>query len=129
MEHPPERDGTPALNGARVLVVEDDFIILVELESILIDAGAQIAGLCRTVKDALAVIDHDGLAAAILDVRLGRETVAPVAQELSKRGIPFFFYTGQADMDSIRMEWPECKIVSKPAHSCDILAAFADMLK
>jgi DNA-binding NtrC family response regulator len=118
----------PVLHGARVLVVEDDFILLRELESILTSAGAKIAGLCRTVKEALAVINNDNLAAAILDVRLEHETVEPVARELSRRGVPFVFYTAYAETEPIKSDWPECKIIKKPARPRTILQAVAGVV-
>jgi len=62
----PEPFGEP-LRGVRVLVVEDDFIILMELETILGAAGAETAG-CGTVKDAIALAERNGLAAAVLDI-------------------------------------------------------------
>lgn len=115
------------LKGARVLVVEDDFIILMRLESILSEAGAEIAG-CSSVKDALALAERDGLAAAILDVRLGQETVTPVARRLARLGVPFVFYTGQSDTDAIRAEWPGRRFVPKPAQPRAIVEAVADLL-
>ena len=121
-------DVTSALHGARVLVVEDDFIISMELQSVLTEAGAVIAGACRTVKEALALVDDDDLALAILDIRLGKDTIAPVARQLTRRGIPFVFYTGQVETDPIRAEWPDCRIVPKPAQPRTIVAAMADLL-
>jgi DNA-binding response OmpR family regulator len=115
------------LKGARVLVVEDDFLILMELETILSEAGAETAG-CRTVKDALTLAEKDGLAAAVLDIRLGRETIAPVARELARRGVPFVFYTGQVNTDAVRAEWPDHGLVPKPAQPRAIVNAIADLL-
>jgi len=117
------------LAGARILVVEDDFIISIELESTLLDAGAESVGVCRTVKDAILRADNDGFSAAILDFRLGRETVLPLARLLTQRGIPFVFYTGQVDLDSVRVEWPQCRIISKPAQSRMIVRAIVEALK
>jgi ActR/RegA family two-component response regulator len=62
----------PVLQGVRVLVVEDDALLLMELESILVDAGAEVIGACRSVADALAVAHRESVAAAVLDVRIGR---------------------------------------------------------
>ncbi|MBV9702621.1 MAG: response regulator [Methylobacteriaceae bacterium] len=112
-----------------MMVVEDDFIIAMELESVLADAGAEIVGLCRTVEDALDYADEEGLAAAVLDVRMGRDTSAPVARRLMERGIPFIFYTGQVDTEFIRAEWPACRILSKPAAPEMIVAAVAHLLE
>jgi DNA-binding NtrC family response regulator len=121
-------DGT-GLGGARVLVVEDDFIISMELESTLLDGGAESVSVCRTVKDALLRADGGGFSAAILDVRLGRETVVPLARLLTLRGIPFVFYTGQVDLGPVRAEWPQCMIISKPAQSRTIIRAVVQSLK
>lgn len=122
-------DVTSALNGAHVLVVEDEFIILMELQSVLTEAGAVVIGGCRSIDEALSLVDDEDLEVAILDIRLGKDTVAPVARELTRRGIPFIFYTGQVETDPIRAEWPDCKIVPKPARPQMIVAALAALLR
>jgi DNA-binding response OmpR family regulator len=128
MEPEESLSGAEALRGARVLVVEDDMLLLMELESVLLDAGAEIAGLCRTVDDALTVTDESGVSAAILDVRVGRQTIAPVARALASRGTPFVFYTGQIEGDPELIEWKGHKVLSKPARRSAIVAAVADLL-
>jgi DNA-binding LytR/AlgR family response regulator len=116
-----------------VLIVEDDFIIASELEAVLTEAGAEIAGSCRNVAEALAVIETfavsgiDGVIAAILDIRLGSETIAPVARALAAHGVPFVFYSGQVQNDPIRAEWPRSRIVEKPAVARAIVAAVAEL--
>jgi len=116
------------LRGARVLVVEDDMLLLMELESVLLDAGAEIAGLCRTVDDALTITDESRVSAAILDVRVGQQTIAPVARRLASRGTPFVFYTGQIESDPELKEWKGHKVLSKPSRRSAIVAAVADLL-
>jgi len=111
----------------RVLVVEDDFIIAMELEAILTDAGAKLAGSCRTVAEALAACAADGVDVAILDIRIGEETVAPVARALTARGVPFFFYSGQVETDPIHVQWPEHRILAKPARARAIVDAVAEL--
>jgi DNA-binding response OmpR family regulator len=124
------RDGaTPALRGARVLVVEDDAILLMDMEIILRDAGAEIVGACRTVMDALATIRKQALSIAVLDVRIGGETIAPVARLLCKHGTPFVFYTGQVGKDPALAEWLGSRIVAKPASGRTIVAAMAETLE
>jgi DNA-binding NtrC family response regulator len=121
-------NGAEALRGVRVMVVEDDVLLLMDLETILLGAGAEIAGLCRTVADALIAADNNGVAAAILDVRVGHETVAPVARHLASRGTPFVFYTGQVESDPELVEWTGRKILSKPARAGAIVSAVADLV-
>ena len=79
------------------------------------------------MKDALAAID--GVGAAVLDIRLGDQTVDPIARQLDERGVPFLFYTGQIDTDPIRRKWPDHKILAKPARPQCIVMAVADLLK
>ena len=117
------------LHGARVLVVEDDPLLLLELESILQDAGAEIVACCRNVKDGLMAVEKNGVAAAILDVRIGRTTIAPVARQLAERGTPFLFYTGQVENDPALAEWSDHVVLSKPARPATIVAAVALLLE
>jgi CheY-like chemotaxis protein len=83
------------LSGRRILVVEDEPTIAALIEDILKDAGCQVVGPAHDVADAMATaaaeIELDG---ALLDIKLGNEVVAPVADRLSDRGVPFVFLTG-----------------------------------
>jgi DNA-binding response OmpR family regulator len=127
MEQFPQRKTAPCLSGWRVLIVEDDFFIRIDLESVLREAGADIAGPCSGIVDALAALADGKVTAAILDVRLGCETVAPVARELTKKGTPFVFYSGQLGADPALAEWPNCRILTKPALPRMIIAAVAEL--
>jgi DNA-binding NtrC family response regulator len=117
------------LQGARILIVEDDFFIAMELEAILTEAGGQIVQLCRTVKDALASAATEDFAVAVLDFRVGDETTLAVAQRLAARHVPFVFYTGQAPGEPLCSDWSDCKIVSKPARPQALINAVADLLR
>jgi DNA-binding response OmpR family regulator len=110
-------------------LVEDDFIILLELETILSDAGAQIVGSCRTVAAALTLANDGAIDAALLDSRVGHETITPVARSLARRDIPFAFYTAQSSSDSSLSEWPKNVILGKPASPNAILATVANLLR
>jgi DNA-binding NtrC family response regulator len=117
-----------ALEGARVLIVEDDAILLMDLESMLRGAGAQTLG-CRTVGEGLAAAEIEGISAAVLDVRVRDVTVEPIARRLTQRGIPFIFYTGQIGDDPAIAEWADRKIIPKPACARTIIPVVADILR
>jgi DNA-binding response OmpR family regulator len=127
MKLTPKPELVPPLSGAYVLLVEDDFLVSVDLEAALAAAGAEVIK-SRTLRDGLALADQEPFAAAILDIRLGRESVAPVARRLAERGIPFFFYSGQVDIDAIRTEWPERKVIWKPARPRAIIDTIAEVI-
>ncbi len=129
MEQTRSREAQPALRGARMLIVEEEFLIAAHLKSVLTGAGAEVVGVCQTVEDALALADDDGLAAAVLGIGLGRKTVAPVARQLAKRGVPFVFYSAQVDTGPVQAEWPYCIIIPKPARPRTIVDAIAELLE
>jgi len=118
---------TSSLDGVRVLLVEDDFLILMDLEDMLSAAGAKVIAECRNVEDALEKVEDDELEVevAVLDMRLGDESAAPVARRLAERGVPFVFYSGQIDGDPVFAEWPDHELVHKPARSEVIVRAVA----
>jgi DNA-binding response OmpR family regulator len=117
----------PTLTGARVLVVENEYFISAELEAILTEAGAQIVGPCQSVREALPLVDQN-LSAAVLDIHLVSETVAPVAAQLVEYGVPFIYYTGQLEDDEMLIQWPGHKVVQKPASAATLIDAIAGLL-
>jgi DNA-binding response OmpR family regulator len=116
------------LAGSRVLVVEDEFIIALELQSNFEDAGAEVVGPAHTLAEALELATHADITAATLDLQLMRDSVAPVARALAKRGIPFVFYSGQPSTDPVIAEWPRCKALAKPAHPEELVEAVAQLV-
>jgi CheY-like chemotaxis protein len=50
---------------------------LIDLEAALVEAGAEIAGLSRSAEGALPLAADDQLSAAVLDIRLGSNSVLP----------------------------------------------------
>ncbi|SDA33841.1 Response regulator receiver domain-containing protein [Methylobacterium sp. UNC378MF] len=84
-----------ALSGRRVLLVEDDYFIAVDLKSEFEEGGAQVLGPVPSVSEALALIARTAdIDAAVLDINLQDELVYPVADALHARGVPFLFVTG-----------------------------------
>jgi DNA-binding response OmpR family regulator len=117
------------LSGVRVLIVDDEFLIAAQLQCDFRAAGAEVIGPSHTLKDALALAKRDRPTAAILDIHLGPDDISPLTQELSDRGIPFVFYTGQSGTDRIRAQWPTSKFISKPAPADRLIGAIVAMVK
>jgi len=115
------------LGGVRVLVVEDDPLMAMDLEESLAEAGAAVVGLCRSVDEAMARTDVDDFAVAVLDFCLGSDTASPVARRLARRGVPFVLYTGASRRDPSLAEWA-CPIVQKPASTGTLVSALRMVL-
>ena len=85
-----------ALTNRRVLVVEDQFLIALDLEMALNDVQATVLGPVARVQAGLDLMAREGqISAAILDVNVGSEMVFLVADALLERSVPFLFATGE----------------------------------
>lgn len=113
------------VTGRRVLVVEDDYLLAMDLAALLRRAGADVMGPVGSVRDALDALD-EAPDIAVLDVRLTDGTSFPVADELARRGVPFIFATGTAeDIPAAHKGHPVC---SKPVADAALLRAIAGEL-
>jgi CheY-like chemotaxis protein len=80
--------------GRRVLVVEDEMIIVLVIEEILSDLGAEIVGPVSQLDAALRLANVTAIDAAILDVNIRGGNSYPIADILAERRIPFIFCSG-----------------------------------
>lgn len=84
----PARINGPA---ASVLVVEDEFLIAMNLQAILEESGYRVVGPAASVEQALQLLTLDLPDAAVLDVSLRGEIVTPVAAALRHAEVPFVY--------------------------------------
>lgn len=102
------------LQGRRILIVEDDYLLAEDLRVELKHMGAEVLGPVARVGPALDLLS-DGCRpdAAALDVNLGGELVYPVADLLLRRGVPFVFLTGY-DRSSLPPAYAHVGCYEKP---------------
>jgi CheY-like chemotaxis protein len=116
-------DGGHWLAGKRLLVVEDEFLIALDIESILEGAGAEVKTANR-VDQALSLIESGGpFDAAVLDLKLERETSVAIAERLQAQSVPFVFLTGAAADASIVAHFANAPVVGKPFDSDTLFSA------
>ncbi|MBX9740818.1 MAG: response regulator [Beijerinckiaceae bacterium] len=117
-----------ALEGRRVLVVEDEPFIAMTLEDMLTDLGCIVAGSAGQVGDALALIESCEIDAAVLDVNLGSQKIDPVADALAARGMPYIFTTGYG-RTGVPVSHAAHGVVQKPFRMEDLAKALAEELQ
>jgi CheY-like chemotaxis protein len=111
------------LQGLRILIVEDEYLIADDICQALQDAGAEILGPSPTVSGAAALVAAEAaIDAALLDINLRGEPVFEVADTLLSRGIPFAFATGY-DHWAIPARFGAVPRLEKPFKAPQILAA------
>ena len=115
-----------SLAGMRCLVLDDEYLIALDIQTILEAAGAAAVICAANAVDALAAIS-DGVAfdLAVLDLKLGgaAQTSATVAEALAKHAIPFVFLTGIAADDTRFLSYPGAPVVEKPYQAELLLGA------
>jgi DNA-binding NarL/FixJ family response regulator len=98
-------DGASGVNPRpiRILIVEDDYFVALELEHRLLAAGYEIAGIAATAEEALAKARSGSPDLAVMDIRLaGPRDGIEAATELVGLGIPSIFATAHADAETRR---------------------------
>jgi DNA-binding response OmpR family regulator len=114
------------LRGGRILIAEDDAILALDVREIFQQAGAEVIGPVATLRQALAMICNFPVSAALLDVNLRDGEVFPAALALKERGIGMVFYTGYADVDGLRRDWPGAQVLTKPAPPRLLVSAMSE---
>ena len=115
---------------SRILVVEDEALIALDLARQLRGAGHEVVGPCRNGVEALRRIAEARPEAAVLDYTLrGTETSEEIARELAARGVPFAFLTGHAASGLVaRGPFADRPRLTKPCSPDDLVRTVADLL-
>nr|WP_303706180.1 response regulator [Brevundimonas naejangsanensis] len=105
---------TDIFSGRRVLIVEDESLVAMLLETILADLGCDVVGPESNIEDGLNVASGTTpLDAALLDVNVAGREIFPVAEALKARGVPFVFSTGYGEA-GLPEHWRGNPTVQKP---------------
>ncbi|TMJ50419.1 MAG: response regulator [Alphaproteobacteria bacterium] len=117
---------TEALQGVKVLVVEDEYLVATLMEDMLASAGCIVAGPIPRLALALDAASKEACDVAVLDVNLAGERVYPVADILAQRNVPFVFVTGYGVLPG---EYANRPRLCKPFKMADLLNTLSDIVK
>jgi FixJ family two-component response regulator len=110
------------LSTKEVFVLEDEALIAMEIEAMLRVAGYRVIGPAGSVEQAMEIAKDLTGGCALLDVNLDGSSVAPVAELLEERGVPFALVTGY-DVSSVPEQFRSKIIIRKPFTERDIFRA------
>lgn len=111
-----------------ILIVEDEVLLAMEMEERVRALGYAVLGPSPSVRGANALLDAQNPQAALLDVQLRGETVAPIADRLQQDGIPFTLVTGYARLTLDDPALASAPRLSKPVIQADLASALQRML-
>ncbi|TPK76106.1 response regulator [Mesorhizobium sp. B2-4-12] len=108
------------LIGAKVLIVEDEFVVADDLARYFSGLGATILGPAQSVVQARPYAEQAD--AAVLDIDLNGTPVFPIADRLVERGVPFVFFSAH-DRNVIPSRLEHAANLLKSADRRKIIAA------
>ena len=106
---------------ARILLVEDEPLIALELEELLIEAGFKVA-IAGQLEKALALIEHAAFDAAIIDANLAGVSANPLASALTGRGLPFIVLSGYSS-EQLQGKFIGALFMQKPFQPAQLIKA------
>lgn len=110
--------------ATRILVVEDEFLIALDIAGVLEQAGIAVIGPFGHVADALRAVEQEEVHGALLDAHLAGEPVGRIADALVAKSIPFAFVSGYG-REQLPAAHRQVPLVRKPFTGKDLLAAVA----
>lgn len=112
----------------RILVLDDEPLILLDLEFAVEDAGCKPLT-ALDLAEALAIVHANSISAAILDVSLGcGQTCEQVARTLAEQGVPYVLHTGDLDRMDEAVRELGGTLVPKPTPAAVVVAKALETL-
>jgi PAS domain S-box-containing protein len=108
----PETRGI-SIEGKRILVVDDEPLLLMDLEETLTNSGCIVVGPASTLPQAKVLVGEAKFDAALLDVNLGGQRVDDLAAALTQKNIPFAFVTGYGS-EGLPPSFRHAPLIGKP---------------
>jgi DNA-binding NtrC family response regulator len=116
-----------ALEGLKLLVLEDEALIAMEVEQLCREHGASEVTTLRRVEELGARPFTDfPYNAAVLDVLLADHSTIEFAKQLMERRIPFVFATGYAASENLFEAFPGITVIPKPYEGSTLIEAIAE---
>jgi CheY-like chemotaxis protein len=119
-------NGSP-LRGARILVVEDEWMISTLIAELLTECGCKVVGPASSVAEAVGLASTEAIDASLLDLNVHGEVVDPVARTLADRGIPFVFLTGYRSA-RVSETYRERPVLQKPVRPEKLIQILSQLL-
>jgi CheY-like chemotaxis protein len=112
---------SPSLRGKRILIVEDEPLVAMDMQSMLSAAGCAVIGPAGTIEEAKRLLAGHDCDAALVDVNLKGQPIDALLSVLRQEGTPFAFVTGYGPK-VLSKTFEETVTISKPFSAEQLLA-------
>ena len=114
--------------GNRIIIIEDEVLIALDIEQAVDDAGCEVAACARTIPEALDFLknlQHDG---AVVDANLNGESARPVMEFLDRAQTPYIVVSGYT-RDQLEFLSKDTLLIGKPFSMTELTASVRDRLR
>ncbi|WP_062763444.1 response regulator [Falsirhodobacter sp. alg1] len=115
-----------SLGKRRVLVIEDEVLLSMEVAAAIREAGATVAGTAFRLREALDLIARAPADLAILDGNLHGESVERIAEALRAQGVSFCFTSGYG-REHLPDGFDTTPVLEKPFATTSLLATLREL--
>jgi DNA-binding response OmpR family regulator len=115
-------------DASRILVLEDEALIALDLATTLEDAGWEVIGPAGSLAAARRLLDEGDPDLACLDLNIGSETSHDLARALLARGVPVVFVSGR-DARALPEDLRAVPVLGKPVRTAGLLATLSASLR
>jgi DNA-binding NtrC family response regulator len=112
----------------KILIVEDDALIAMELGERLAEMGYAVIGPAHTISEAEALIASDTPDAALLDANVAGQSSVGVGAVLAERGVPVAFCTGYDAVKNLPPSLEKALVLTKPLTDEDLRVGIEKLL-
>lgn len=112
----------------RVIVVEDEYLVALDVETVLLAAGIGSVVIATTLAQATAAIAEGRPDCILLDVSLSDGTSYDLARHLRANSIPFGFVSGYSNTRDFPPDMVDVPLLGKPFGEKELLDFVADLL-
>jgi DNA-binding response OmpR family regulator len=114
-----------SLSGRSILIVEDEVLIVMDITQAFEHTGVEMTT-TNTLRHALLLVEHDGLAGAILDHALPDGDCSLLCARLKERNMPFMIYSGYSKVEGTCQGLLH---ITKPATGAALVAAMEGLIR
>ncbi len=111
------------------MLMEDEFLIAMDIEDELHARGAQVLGPFSRVRDCLKALENNQPCAAVLDINLADGDVYPIADRLAQQAKPIVFNTGMNAPAELVQMFASVPVCRKPTSAKEVVNALEQEMR
>lgn len=115
------------LTDKPVLIVQDNIYLALDLGAAVEQLGGRVVGPAATATEALALLEKEQVAAALIDAEL-TDGASPIITALAERRLPYVIEASTNLASEIMMVAPNAPVLIKPIRPLDVVSILANEL-